>query len=388
MKILHVVSSVWRGGGGTSEVVPRLCRALKTCGHEVTLAVAHAGDISEAASKAIASGVEYRAFPRLRHPRELAISPVFSREVKPLIADADIIHLHACWMYPPWVAGWAAQRQGKPYLMMPHGSLNPEALRRSRWKKKIVGMMIERPLMRRADGIVATSESEAEGIRAYGVNGRIHIMPIGLDWQDIDCGTRNDCLLQKLGCDVRKKHLLYLSRISPGKGLGMLADAWGRINHVGWQLLIVGPDDRGYTDVVRGIYRDYIAEGSVMISGPIYGKDKFDLLKSADAFVLPTRSENWSIAVAEAMAARLPVVCTKGAPWDCIEKVNAGKWVDISSDGIAMGLECIMNLTDDERHSMGERGRMWVEQNLNWDVIVKNLVAFYEDVIEGRRALS
>lgn len=388
MKILHVVSSVWRGGGGTSEVVSRLCRALKECGHDVTLAATRNPNISDAATAAIAAGVEYRAFPRVKYLRSLAISPVFSREVKRLVAGADVIHSHGCWMYPPWAAGWAAQRQGKPYLMMPHGSLNPEALRRSRWKKRIVGTMIERQLLRRADGIVATSESEAEGIKAYGVNGRIHIMPIGLDWQDIDFGMRNDCLLQKLGCDVRKKHLLYLSRISPGKGLDMLADAWGRINHVDWQLLIVGPDDRGYTDVVRGIYKDYIADGSVIVSAPIYGKDKFDLLKSTDAFVLPTRSENWSIAVAEAMAAKLPVVCTKGAPWDCIEEVNAGKWVDISSDGITMGLECIMNLTDDERHSMGERGRMWVKQNLNWDVIVKNLVAFYEDIINGRRATS
>lgn len=388
MKILHVVSSVWRGGGGTSEVVSRLCRALKEGGHDVTLAAMRNPNLSDAASAAIATGVDYKAFPRIKRPQSLAISPVFSREVKRLVSDADVIHLHGCWMYPPWVAGWAAQKEGKPYLMMPHGSLNPEALRTSRWKKRIVGMMIERPLLRRADGIVATSEFEAEGIRAYGVNGRMHIMPIGLDTKAIDQGERSVGLLNRLGCNARKKQLLFLSRISPGKGLDMLADAWRRINHVGWQLHIVGPDDRGYADVVKEIYKEYIVDGSVVVSGPIYGNDKFDLLKSADAFVLPTRSENWSIAVAEAMAAKLPVVCTKGAPWDCIERVNAGKWVDISSDGIAMGLERIMNLTDDERHSMGEHGRMWVEQNLNWDIIVKNLVAFYEDIINSRRAVS
>ena len=383
MKILHVISSVWRGGGGTSEVVPRLCRAQQECGHEVTLAVAHTSDISDATSAAIAAGVEYKAFPRLRSLAPLAISPVFSREIERLIANVDIVHLHGCWQYPSWSAGWAAQKQGKPYIMMPHGFLEPERLKISRWKKLIVGKLIERPLLKKASGIVATSESEAVGIRAYGVSGRTHIMPIGLDFADIDSGTRNESLLQNLGCDIHKKQLLYFSRITPVKGLDMLADAWGRINHSGWQLLIVGPDDRGYADVVRAMYRNYISEGSVVVHGPVFGQDKSDLLRSVNAFVLPTRSENWSIAVAEAMAARLPIVCTKGAPWRCIDEVNAGKWVDISSKGIMLGLEYIMNATDSARYFMGENGRMWAAQNLDWGIIARNLIMFYDDIVNG-----
>lgn len=388
MKILHVVSSVWRGGGGTSEVVPRLCRALKECGHEVTLAVAHNGEISDAASRAISSGVEYRAFPRLRHPRALAISPVFSREIKGLIANADMVHLHACWMYPSWAAGWEAQKQGKPYVIMPHGAFNHMALKKSKWKKSIIGRVIVRPLFKKASGIVATSESEAAGIKAYGVNGRMHIMPIGLDLKDVDLGKQNESLLHMLGCDVHKKRMLFLSRFSPGKGLDMLVDAWKKLNRNDWQLLLVGPDDRGYTGVVKEMYRDCICDGSVVVSGPIYGQGKFDLLKSVDSFVLPSRSENWGIAVAEAMASGLPVVCTKGAPWSCLETVNAGKWVDISCDGIMRALEYVMDLTDAERRSMGEHGRSWVEQNLDWNVIVNNLEAFYVDVLNAGRSAT
>ena len=91
MKILHVVPSVYRGCGGTSEVVPRLCRALKEDGHEVSLVAIRALDISDAASAAIASGVEYKAYPMIRYPRSLAISPLLSREIKMLTANADII---------------------------------------------------------------------------------------------------------------------------------------------------------------------------------------------------------------------------------------------------------------------------------------------------------
>ena len=94
--------------------------------------------------------------------------------------------------------------------------------------------------------------------------------------------------------------------------------------------------------------------------------------------MLPTRSENWSIAVAEAMAAGLPVVCTKGAPWRCISEVGAGAWVDVSVEGIAGGLSEVMNASDDVRIAMGRRGRAWVEDHLQWSKIAREMVEFYE----------
>lgn len=377
MKILHVISSVWRRGGGTSEVVPRLCRALRELGNEVCLVTARLGEVSDEAKNAIDAGVQYIAYPRLRFGFHLAISPVFAREINRLVANADIVHLHGLWMYPPWAAGWAAQRQGKPYVMMPHGFLEPERLKISKFKKRIVGTLIERPLLRKANGIVATSDSEATGIKAYGIDKPMHIMPIGIDCEMFDAGKRNEVLMASLGLDLRKRHLLYFSRITPIKGLDLLAEAWGNVNRKDWQLVIVGPDDRGYSKVVSSLYTNFIAEGSVVIHGPVFGQDKYDLLKSVDAFVLPTRSENWSIAVAEAMTAGLPVVCTKGAPWSCLDEYGAGFWVDISADAISAGVQRIIDMNDQSRHEMGAAGRRWVEGNLSWNNIANNMAGFY-----------
>ena len=377
MKILHVISSVWRRSGGTSEVVPRLCRALREIGNEVSLVTTYSGEVSDEAKNAIDAGVQYIEYPRLRFVYHLAISPVFAREISRLVANADIVHLHGLWMYPPWAAGWAAQRQRKPYVMMPHGFLEPERLKISKFKKRIVGTLIERPLLRKANGIVATSDSEATGIKAYGINKPMHIMPIGIDCEMFDAGKRNEVLMASLGLDLRKRHLLYFSRITPIKGLDLLAEAWGNVNRKDWQLVIVGPDDRGYSKVVSSLYTNFIAEGSVVIHGPVFGQDKYDLLKSVDAFVLPTRSENWSIAVAEAMTAGLPVVCTKGAPWSCLDEYGAGFWVDISADAISAGVQRIIDMNDQSRHEMGAAGRRWVEGNLSWNNIANNMAGFY-----------
>lgn len=384
MKILHVVSSVHKTGGGTSEVVPRLAMEQHKLGHDVTLAALKV-DISDSMQQAIACGVRYvgNATRSSAMPRAIGFSRTFKQAVFPLVQGADIVHLHGLWMYPPWCAGWLAKKLRKPYVMMPHGYLEPERLKISRWKKLIVGKLVEKPLLQSANAIVATSNSEAEGIRAYGLTNPIHIMPIGLDTMDIDNGSRNIELLKRLGCDTTKKHILYFSRITPIKGLDLLAKAWDKVNKDGWQLLIVGPDDRGYAAEARRMYSEQISKGSVVLRGPIYGQDKNDLLRSVDAFVLPTRSENWSIAVAEALAAELPVICTKGAPWQCINEVGSGFWVDISSDGVRTGLEKLMALEDGQRRAMGVKGRRWVEENLNWNVIAEKMVYYYKRICDA-----
>lgn len=107
------------------------------------------------------------------------------------------------------------------------------------------------------------------------------------------------------------------------------------------------------------------------------------LLASADAFVLPTRNENWGIAVAEAMASGLPVICTKGAPWSCLEAEKAGWWTDVSVEGLEQALSELTATDADELCAMGERGRRWAKTNLDWFVIAKRMCASYERIARG-----
>ena len=379
MKILHVISSVFRNGGGTSEVVPRLCRALAGEGATVTLAVADDSEISDAAKDADASGVrllQYKASPCLE---PLRFSPALKADMPKLVSDADIVHLHGLWQAPCWYAAAECRNQKKPYVMMPHGFLEPERLKISRWKKRLIGTLVERKNLNNAAALVATSDSEAMGFKAYGLEKRIHIMPIGLDCEKYV--GKNNASRSKSG----KKRLLYLSRITPVKGLDMLAEAWAKLSrfHNEWELVLAGPDDRGYTGKIKSVFETLVKDDSFRFIGPVYGDEKYKLLNSANAFVLPTRSENWSISVAEAMASSIPVVCTKGAPWQCIEECGAGSWVDVSVDGICNGIERILSLTDDERHTMGGNGRDWVVKNLNWVNIAKNMIAFYNCILRG-----
>lgn len=371
MKILHVIDSVFANGGGTSEVVPRLCCALQESGETVTLAALKADKVSDNTLAAIRAGVRYEG-ESIRDgilPRPMGYSSQFRRLVPRLVSDADVVHIHGLWQLAGWMAAKEAIRQHKPYVMMPHGFLEPERLKISPLKKKIMGALFDNPVLRRANGLVATSESEAEGIRRYGLKQKIHIMPIGLDVEKYSVSQHQG------------KTLLYFSRITPVKGLDLLAEVWGAMDRKGWKLLIVGPDDRGYTGVAKGFFAEKCPPDSYEFRGPVFGDEKYDLLGSVDAMVLPTRSENWSIAVAEGMASGLPVVCTKGAPWACLNEVDAGWWVDVSVDGIRYGLERLLSSDGLARRNMGCRGRRWVQEKLSWRKVVADMVGFYEKLM-------
>lgn len=367
MKILHIITSVFKNGGGTSEVIPRLCRALQQAGETVTLATYQASEISDTAKEAIRVGVKYEGHSeRVRWlPRSLGYSSEFRKILPGLVAKSDIVHIHCHWQLAGWMAAKEAQKQGKPYVVMPHGFLEPERLKISKWQKRIMGVIIDRPMLNNADAVIATSESEAKGILGYGVKRPVYVVPIGLDVENYGLST---CM---------GKTLLYFSRITPIKGLDMLANVWGQIDRKGWKLLIVGPDDRGYTDDMKRLFAQRCPADSYEFRPPVFGNEKFRLLNSVDAFVLPTRSENWSIAVAEAMVSGLPVICTKGAPWRCLDEVKAGWWVDISEAGLRQGLSAMMKLTDEERVMYGRRGRAWCEKHLSWQQIANDMRTCY-----------
>ena len=376
MKILHVVPALHKSGGGPSESVPMTAMAQLRAGLDVGIAFYECGEMSEKAKEAEQVGVKLIRFRGSRTRfNPVAFSWDLVRRFEDVAKDYDVIHTHVQWMFPIWWAAHVARKLKKPLVMMPRGSFAPERLRESAWKKKLVGWL-DRRAAHDTSAVWATSESEAEEIRAYVPGAKVEVFPIGLDVEKCQVERRGEG--EKFGGGERT--LLYLSRISPIKGLDLLAEAWSRIQS-DWKLLIVGPDDRGYSVEIKKVFAAKCPAGSYEFRGPVYGDEKFKLLASADAFVLPTRNENWGIAVAEAMASGLPVICTKGAPWSCLETEKAGWWTDVSVEGLERALRELMSLDDGELRSRGQLARRWVEANLDWSVIARRMQTSYERIV-------
>jgi glycosyltransferase involved in cell wall biosynthesis len=98
-------------------------------------------------------------------------------------------------------------------------------------------------------------------------------------------------------------------------------------------------------------------------------------------FVLPSYTENFGIAIAEAMAAGLPVIISnKVNIWREIIDAHAGLVVDCDADELAQAISTLLD-NDELRHDLGEAGRQLVAEKFTWPSVAARMTAVYRDVI-------
>ena len=459
MKILHILAGV-PPGSGMAESVPTLCWHLRQLGHEVTLATLD-GPLSEAARAAEAAGVRLVRFAP-SFPRTLYFSWQMLRGLSALARTSDVVHVNGAWTFPVWWGCRCALRARKPLVMSPRGALNPVYLKHSAWKKRLAGWL-DRTCLRRAAVIHATAACEREWIRDYLAGGeeKIAVVPNGVELPGKNAERRMSNSERSSG---GKKTMLYLGRLHPLKGLDLLVEAWrsvrsslvhycdsalvaddqqtvgsgqsaegsdsthARMNLRTNELLLViaGPDEQGTLKALKEQVVRLGLEASVKFVGSVYGEEKWRMLRSADVFVLPSRSENFGIVVAEALACGVPVIATKGAPWSELlgEGSNAagaagskkvqtacrpgskegsnglsasfishpssvadngrcGWWVDVGAEPLAEALREALSLTDEERRIMGENGRRLVESKYRWESVAERMAVVYSGCLRG-----
>ena len=366
MKVLSVVQDLLDANGGPSECIPRIAIALKDAGVEVGIACYdyRPGKLSPTAEEAFASGVRRHFFAGRRSAfNPLDISLDFMRRLGSVAKDYDIVIINALWRFPTWWASHVARKLGKPYEIMPHGGMLPNAMKHSRFGKTTIGTL-DRYAIGKAATVWTTSPLEYDSVKKYVPCANVDSVPLGLD--------TSLYMTSRIKPDGDKM-LLFLSRISEIKALDMLAEAWadvvgsGSAGSRGWKLVIAGPDHRGYKAKIKKFYAEHCPEGSYQFLDAVYGESKLRLLRDATAFILPSKSENWSVSISEAMASGLPVICTKGAPWSIIPEIGAGWRTDISASGLKAALVEMMAFSSDQLHEMGLKGRKWVADNLDWD---------------------
>lgn len=364
MNIIQVLPGITVGG--PSYTVPSLCRALKREGHNVSLHM-EAGDFPNMADIDIA-GYHYIKFPLLR---PLGYSPIMRNRLHKACQSADFIITHSLWMYPNFVTEFARRGTHCKSVVVPRGTLSQYALSLSKWKKKIVCLLGQDAALRKADMLIATCMDEYQDIRQYGIKAPVAIVPNGID-------------MPTLGATKKSKRVVFLSRIHPKKGVDYLLRAWSKIEKEGifsdWTLSVVGPECN-YSRELESLSFQLGCQ-RVTFTGAMNGEQKFRYLAESALFVLPTHSENFGIAVAEALACGTPAICTTGAPWEGLETNGCGRWIDLSDDNLYDSMTSLMSLPAEQLEQMGERGKAWMERDFSWDVIAHKLTESFEWLLD------
>ena len=315
----------------------------------------------------------YKLFSTIPGLGRMGISPKMRRYIDWEANSQDIIHFHSIWLMPAVYASRAARRHSIPFVISPHGTLDDWAFRSGSRLKPFFWKFLQRPALESAACFHATAESEYKNIRSHGFRQPVAVIPNGVD-------LRPPCRM----LNPKVKTLLFLSRIHPKKGVANLLHAWAIVQGLfpNWQLQIVGPCEGGYLNKINAL-ASQLKLDRIDFTGEQTGANKWAAFARADLFVLPTHSENFGVCVAEALAAAVPTIVSKGAPWGQILVKRAGWWPEIGIDPLVECLKDAMSRSPEDLQAMGERGRQWMAEDFSWPAIAMDMANTYHWLLNG-----
>jgi glycosyltransferase involved in cell wall biosynthesis len=373
MKIIVTIATVDPRHGGPARTVPALCRALVNSGADLELVTIteHSRTIENLEISGFNANVIETTTNRY-HPRLWAKQ--FKEALsKGLRAKGAILYDVGLWLPSNHFAAQIASETQTPFVSSARGMLSPEALSVSKWKKRIAWRLYQRSDLKRARVLHATSRKEADEFRALGLKQPIAIVPNGVEAPATPC--------RPITSNEERRTLLFLSRLHPIKGLKDLITAWSRVRPKGWRVVIAGPNENNHQREIESLARSLGIAGDFAFVGSVDDRQKWKLLSEADLFILPSYSESFGMAIAEALAAGVPVITTRATPWRELETHRCGWWVDVGADSIAEALSSAISCSREELRAKGLRGRELVVNNYSWDSAAKKLLSVFEWIL-------
>ena len=381
LNVLHVTPSMSPTWGGPVAVVSQLTHTLSAEGVNCEIATTRGHRVG-------ADTIQLEGIPTHSFDTELpsriwtAYSSTLGRFLNENASRFDVIHVHEIWHYAGYAAFRAAKKNEIPFVLTPHGELGEWHLSHKAMKKRIYMRLILDRMLCNADALHAITPAEKSRILELGYGTPVTVAPNGIDPTQFDILPDLSDFLNKFPALKGKRVILYLGRLNTTKGLDILACSFSAITRrfPDAILLVAGPDEEGGRQVMESILTSNGVIDRTIFTGMLTGKDKLAALSSADMFVLPSYSEGFSIAVLEAMAARLPVVISEGCNFPEVAENGAGFVVEANDKPVA---EAISALLSDSglRVRMGENGRKLVAERYTWQATAFKIADLYRTLV-------
>lgn len=377
MKVLHVIPSISLTQGGPSHAVAMMERTLSAVEVEVTTLTTDDDGPSrrlDVHSMPVRVNGAVRKYAR-KYSDFYKVAPGLLCWLALNVRKFDVVHVHALFSFSSLVAAFVARVMGVPYIVRPLGTLSEYGINNRRpWLKHVSFKVIESRILKNAAAVHFTSHSEWEEASKLGLPLKGVVIPLGVEVPPLKSVAEHSFSGQGTA-----KRVLFLSRLDPKKNLESLLNAFPKILalHPSARLVVAGDGRNEYLLFLKTLAVSVGIADSVTWVGHVDGEKKWELLGNAEVFVLPSFSENFGIAVVEALVAGLPCVVSRGvAVADRIVEAGAGLMTEYDSDSIA---DAVVTLLDDSelRLCMGTRGKQLAKSRYSAEAMALSLNELY-----------
>lgn len=314
-----------------------------------------------------------------------------SAKIDAHVRRADIVHVHTLWSPLNVSARCACLRHDRPYVLMPHGMLDPYSLSVKALKKAIYLQFLEsRNIARARLMIYTTSEEERLAALAGLPLPPGALVPLGARASSASTDDLRSQFLARFPQAEGKRRLLFLGRLHPKKGIDRILNALQAVRRSipDVLLIVAGDGEAQYTQDIRQLISSLALDDHVLFVGHLDGELKWASFAAAELFLLPSRQENFAITVAEAMQMGVPVVITdKVNTWPYVEEAGAGLVLAHRDIKVLLPRAIETLLMDDAMRSrMAVQGRRYARDRLTWNASAQKLLACYDQVLSGAEA--
>jgi glycosyltransferase involved in cell wall biosynthesis len=296
----------------------------------------------------------------------------YSNDLKSTLKSnqSDINHIHGVWMYPQYIASKISYTANKPYIVTPHGMLEPWLWENGTSKKKLYFNLMIKKYFSGANALHAITPDEKDSLYKLFGHKNIKVIPNSISYTEIDSYN-----IQRQHYD---KFILFVGRLHPIKGIDLLIKAFSKLKDTGIRLKIAGPFNE-YKNELDKLVKSLGIENRVDFLGMVTGKEKYQLFKDAWVFVAPSYSEVVGMVNLEAGILGTPVITTYQTGLYKEWNHHGGHLINPNIDELVNSLTEAVGWSEVERNDRGKMLRQFIVDNYSWE---KNIFK-WNDLYKG-----
>jgi glycosyltransferase involved in cell wall biosynthesis len=377
MRVLLIVPSISRHGGGVSEIV-RLTAEILRQQPGISVEIASNRDDQTDADLPLYAGTPVHIFEAWP-PRRFGFSPGLLLHL--FRARPEIVHVHALWQFHTAAVLMWSLLTGLPYVVTPHGMLEQWILKRSPRLKALVGWLFHNAFLKRARGFQAGSVKEVDDVRRVAPLAKCRVIPNYVPLPEALPRTPPNWWREDFS---DRDIFLFFGRIHEKKGCIELLRAWdeacnrdtsmerfGALVFCGWY--------DGLADFREVLSEVAARHGNVIFGGAQFGVDRQRTLEAATFAVVPSHSEGLPMVVLECWAAGKPVLMTAACNLPIGFKRGAAIEIETAVPRLVEGLLSAHALDPDQRAAMSSRAIDLVKTEFSAQPIARALTNLYRD---------